>query len=439
MNLDKDIKNYKSLDEIADTYELHSNGAFADIYNILHDGVTGEIGYIKSENVGDYFISDVKDKISIDAHFKLKKTITKQGDILVARTGKIGGASIVTEDFINYNTNQNVVNIRIKDSQINPYYLVAFLNTKYGISEFKRASTGNVQPWLNLSILRKIKIPIVSNEYQVLIEEKLKEINDIRLKYENLKKEYENLISNLFNINKIDFESNISILKSNKLESRWDPEFYEKKYCDLLDYIKLVDNRKLSDLVDIEYSIDPGSSCYADEGIPFLRVSNLFEDKITPPEIKINPELIKKPEKYFIKRGNILMSKDGTIGIAYKSEVDLEYIPAGAIVRLSVKSKKIIDEDYLVAVLNSPVVRLQAERDSAGSIIMHWKKSQIENLLIPLVDSELMARISNAVKKCNYLRTIYRNNLIVITKATELSVKNSGEAIEYIMKNYQII
>ena len=145
------FSNYILLKECSKTYELHSNGAFKDIFNILHDNQKKEVNYIRSENVGNFFISGKMEKISKTAHKRLIKTQTKLNDILIARTGKIGGASIITSEWLSSNTNQNVVNIRV-NKNINAYFLLTFLNTIYGVNQFKRASTGNVQQWLNLSI-----------------------------------------------------------------------------------------------------------------------------------------------------------------------------------------------------------------------------------------------------------------------------------------------
>lgn len=161
----------KNLSTLADTYELHSNGAFKQIFNILHKDNSNDIKYIRSNNVGDFFIEGELEYISEYAHSNLPKTKTVLGDIITARTGKVGGASVVTQDWVNCNSNQNVVNIRIKNSDvINPYYLTTYLNTEYGIIQFEKSSTGNVQPWLNLSLLRRVKIVLLNTPFQEKIE-----------------------------------------------------------------------------------------------------------------------------------------------------------------------------------------------------------------------------------------------------------------------------
>ena len=62
----------------------------------------------------------------------------------MARKGKIGCASIIIKDYINFNSNDNVVNFKIIDKEVNPYYSVTFFNSRYGLKQVERMSTGNV-------------------------------------------------------------------------------------------------------------------------------------------------------------------------------------------------------------------------------------------------------------------------------------------------------
>ena len=54
--------------------------------------------------------------------------------------------------------------------------------------------------------------------------------------------------------------------------------------------------------------------------------------------------------------------------------------------------------------LNSIVVKLQAERDAGGSIIQHWKPSEIENVIIPILPMNEQQMIANKVKQSFKMR-----------------------------------
>lgn len=180
---------------------------------------------------------------------------------------------------------------------------------------------------------------------------------------------------------------------------RMDAEFYQQKYDDLFYRLNCFPCKKLGDIVNFTKSIEPGSDSYSDEGIPFVRVSDITRYGITKPEIKLPYNLTDNIEDLFTKKGTILLSKDGSIGIAYKVEESNPFITSSALLHLHVLNENEIDPDYLTLVLNSKIVQMQAERDAGGSIIQHWKPSEIFNVIIPVLDKNIQNSISNKIKK----------------------------------------
>lgn len=49
-------------------------------------------------------------------------------------------------------------------------------------------------------------------------------------------------------------------------------------------------------------------------------------------------------------------------------------------------------------------MKLQAERDAGGSIIQHWKPSEIENVIIPILPMNEQQMIANKVKQSFKMR-----------------------------------
>lgn len=117
------INNYVLLKDIVTMSDVSSNGSFAYVQETLNDDYPKVIPYIRSGNVGETFIyHDDLIKISKEAHSKLKLSQTKLYDIMMARKGKIGGASIITEQEVNFNCNENVIKLSIKDrNKYNPF------------------------------------------------------------------------------------------------------------------------------------------------------------------------------------------------------------------------------------------------------------------------------------------------------------------------------
>ena len=205
---------------------------------------------------------------------------------------------------------------------------------------------------------------------------------------------------------------------------RLDSEYYQSKYDAIERIIKGFSHKKLGDLVTIQKSIEPGSEAYQDEGIEFVRVANLSRFGISKSNICVNRQDFGKDlEKLAPKKETILLSKDGSIGISYCLEEDLECITSGAILHLKVKDKNEILPQVLNLILNSITTRLQAERDSGGSIIAHWKISEIENVLIPLFDFRVQKQIAYKIQKSFALRKVAKDLLESAKSKVECAIE----------------
>ena len=189
----------------------------------------------------------------------------------------------------------------------------------------------------------------------------------------------------------------------------------------------------LGELVAISKSVEPGSDYYLAEGVPFVRVADLTKFGITKPSIFLDKDIFKDVIRP--KQDTILMSKDGSIGIAYKVEKDEDFITSGAILHLQITNDSILP-DYLTLVINSKVVQMQAERDAGGSIIQHWKPSEISNVVIPILPMEKQQEISQKVQESFRLRNESKRLLNVAKTAVEIAIGESEEAaLEYLKEN----
>ncbi|MDE5591665.1 MAG: hypothetical protein K2I63_01725 [Helicobacter sp.] len=208
---------------------------------------------------------------------------------------------------------------------------------------------------------------------------------------------------------------------------RLDSEYYQSKYEKNEAVIKSKSYIKLGDIVTIKKSIEPGSEAYRDSGIPFVRVSNLSPFGISQSEVFLDSKDFKKGEleSLYPKKNTILLSKDGSVGISYCVEKDLECITSGAILHLHINDKSIVLPQYLALILNSLPTKLQAQRDSGGSIIAHWKIEEIKNILIPLLNTNVQKEIESKIIQSFALRTKSKNLLENDKIKVENTINNS--------------
>lgn len=400
---------------------------------------------LKTNDIRNNILLDEKENffyIDDSTDEKMKSSRLKKGDVLInivgATTDVIGRTSLILENFPKANITQAMAFCRIKQNILKQEYLFVFLQTYYGKIQVKRLARPTGQYNLNLEEISKILIPRLDINFQTnietLVNSSYQKLQDSKALY---KEAEELLLKKLDLLNFTPSEENIAIksFKESFMNTgRLDSEYYQPKYDELITYIKKTKFDKLDNIVNIKKSIEPGSEAYQDEGIPFIRVSNITKSGITDTEIHLSKDILREEDlkKLYPTKDTILLSKDGTVGIAYKIKNATEMITSGALLHLMIKRGDVLPE-YLTLVLNSLIVQLQAERDAGGSIIKHWKPSEIQEVLIPIIDISIQTQIEEKIKKSFELKEESKQLLELAKRAVEVAIeKNEDEAIKII-------
>jgi len=362
----------------------------------------------------------------------------EKGELLIEVKGKAEKVAIVYDDIPEKTlVSGSLFKLKV-NNKISREYLLAFLLCKYGAMFKDRSKTNLLISYISKPDLYNIPIPLASKEFQNEISKLIKQSHIVLKDSKTLYKEAEELL--LEELDLLDFkpsEENIatkSFKESFGTSGRLDSEYYQPKYDELVTHIKKTKFDKLGNIVNIKKSIEPGSEAYQEEGIPFIRVSNLTKFGITDTEIHLSKNMFsdKDLKKLYPTKDTILLSKDGTVGIAYKIKNETTIITSGALLHLSIKIDDVLSE-YLTLVLNSLIVQLQAQRDAGGSIIKHWKPSEIEEILIPIIDISIQTEIEEKIKKSFELKEKSVKLLDLAKRVVEVAIeKNEDEAIKII-------
>ena len=373
---------------------------------------SSELAYIDEETHAQYLASELH-----------------RGDILLSKTA-YAAASIVTMD--KCNSSQDTIAISLKSgSVLDPYYTVVYLNTVYGLFLMGHLFTGNIQSHFNLPDYKeKLLIPVFSGRFQSKIREWFEKALEAEEKAKKLYRDAEQQL--LSELGFADWKPNDETISVKKFSDsitagRFDAEYFQPKYDELFALLGKCATRPLGGrqgLVEIRRSMEPGSDVYSEEGIPFVRITDFSEMGIAPPEIHVPPGIcLDSPRP---KKDTILLSKDGSVGIAYKVEEDLDVVTSGGILHLTVKDKAVLP-DYLTLVLNSRIVRMQAERDAGGSIIQHWKPSEIERVRIPLLPLTQQQELAAKVQSSFALRAESKRLLDLAKHVVETAIEQGEE------------
>ena len=392
---------------------------------------TSNIKVLNSRYLRDYFLDYDSAKYGFGS-------IVQKNAIMINATG-VGTLGRVNINYLRQNfTIDNHINIIIANN-INPYYLMIFLKSYYGQSQINRyysGSSGQIE--IYSKNFDNFIIPIFSNNFQLKIENLVKSSHQKLENSKSLYKQAEQLI--LKELDLLDYKSSKekvaikNLSESFGVSGRLDSEYYQPKYDEILEKIKLTKYDRLGNIVNMLKSIEPGSEAYQESGIPFVRVSNLTKFEISKPDIHLSKNLFDNEilEKLQPKKDTILLSKDGTVGIAYNVKKDSNFVTSGAILHLSIKRDDVLPE-YLTLVLNSLLVQMQSQRDAGGSIIKHWKPSEIKKILIPIINKTIQSQIEQKIKKSFELKEQSKQLLDIAKKAVEIAIEEDEDiAMEYI-------
>ena len=360
----------------------------------------------------------------------LYKSLVKENQVLITIAGTIGNALVAQGLPINTNSNQAIANITLK-KDVNPFYVSTFLNSVFGKYQSQRLIVSNVQPNLLLVQVKSIKIPIFSQAFQLQIEKMVKGAQAKQNQSKELYAEAEKiLLAELGLINwkakhRLWFVKNYSDTQE---AERIDAEYFQPKYDEITNAIKNYSGGwdTLANIVSIKKCVEVGSNQYLNEGIPFVRVSNLSLFEITE-EKYISEKLYFKIKDNQPQKGEILFSKDATPGIAYYlNEIPQKMILSSGILRLNNKTEKITNE-CLTLTLNSILIQKQVKRDVGGSIIMHWRPEQVKKVIIPIFSKEIQTKIQQKIEESFRLRQQSKHLLDCAKKTVDIAIEKDEQ------------
>ena len=385
------------------------------------------------------------------------RRLVHQGDVIVSSIeGSLESCALVTDDYDGALCSTGFY--VLQSSKLNPETLLTLFKSLPMQQLMKKGCSGTILTAISKPELEKLPVPIIRQEVQEEIAQHVQKSFALRKEamqlLENAKLTVEQAIENGGNLlifNKLqkqaiqeerfaawllltEFGMLPTTDKENKtvktckklsdsflLSGRLDAEYYQPKYDYLFSHLSEFATSTIGELTDIRKSIEPGSDAYQETGVPFIRVSDMSKFGLSDTAIHLNAEDYRDVIRP--KKDTILLSKDGSVGIAYKVEEPLNVITSGAILHLSLKSADVLS-DYLTLVLNSPIVRLQAERDAGGSIIQHWKPSEIENVVIPILPMQIQQEIADKIKSSFKLRKESQQLLNDAKQMVEMTIES---------------
>jgi restriction endonuclease S subunit len=362
---------------------------------------------------------------------------------MMARKGKIGGASIIMPEDVDFNCNENVIKLDIRDKEkINPFYFTAFFNSKYGLKQVERLSTGNVQPWVSIFQIRKLKLFVPSTAFQIKIEEIILKAHQ---NIQDSKKQYlqaENKILEILGLNDFVPKQEAVNIKSFKdsfvATGRIDAEYYQKKYETITNAIKSFKNgfsTLESFISDYSTGFPYKSETYCEDGIPLIRINNISKGDLDISNAANIPYSdLNLSVKDIVKENDILISMSGTIGNSCKIPKGIKAVVNQRIMRITPKGYNV---DVLPILINSLIGQLQLEQIGTGGVQTNISATDVRLILIPNIDTNTQSKIADLVMSSYKLKNDSKDLLNVAKKAIDIAIDTDEKsALKFIKENF---
>lgn len=385
--------------------------------------------YIRNQDIKNFVVNKPEAHISKELFEKLKQFHIQEDDLFVTVVGTLGKVAIVRKKDTNSIFSCKSTLIRCTD--IDPYYLTAYMNSRVGQTLLLRCKRGAIQEGLNLFDIKTLKVAIPSKQFQEKLRIQIKSYFDLFEKSASMNTEAEQLLLKELNLGEFKSDArNFSIrnLKDCNIANRIDAEFWQEKYNRLL--INL--NRNSKRLGEMCRVLKGKTMEYVENGkykvIKTKQLKNSFID-IENCEDSTNKGItIADKDVLFASMG---VGSLGKTDIFYSEFYKEDYVTDST---LFILRDALLNPECLLTILRSEPYQNLIYRYIVGSSgIISISMADFENLPIPVINTETQRKISTLVKESHQHYQNGKNLLERVKSAIEIFIeRDEEEAIKYI-------
>lgn len=311
----------------------------------------------------------------------LEKYMLREGDLLVSLTGNVGRTALLTEDMIPAALNQRVACLRLKTDKITNRFLFHLLNSDYFETKCIQSSQGVAQKNMSTEWLKSYKLPLYSLSKQ----------NEITKILDNVR--------------------NTNILKNQELK-RYDDLIkarFVEMFGDINNNIYDYDIRCLNDVCEFIKDGTHQTPIYTQDkenGYKFMSSKDVVLGSIDWNHLKYIPEDLHKELYKHIspRRGDILLAKNGTTGIAAMVDRDEVF---DIYVSLAILRPLNINSTYLLFAINSNTTKRQFDACLKGIGVpnLHLGEIKKAKIIVPPLDKQIdFEKYAKQVDKSKFIQ-----------------------------------
>lgn len=390
------VKAFKTLKVVG--VELKSFGAYS-----LNNDVTymnSGVPFVRGVNMkkGRIVFTDM---IYIDeiANSLLWKSEVKPEMVLLSMSGTIGDVALASKKWkYPINSNQDIAKINTK-GKINPYFLFAFLLSKFGQNYLKREARGSVQQHVFLSQMELFEIPTLGPTLCQRIEQLILESDDKLFLSEELYKKAEFILLETLGLKDFQPSSdpiNVKYFKESFLTTgRLDAEYFQLKYEDYLMLIQSYSNGfgLLSSVCNLkDNNFNPEDNIL----YKYIELANIGKTgDVTGLTIAKGIELPSRARRIVRRDDVIISSIEGSLDRC--ALVTDEYENALCSTGFYIINSKHLNSETLLVLFKSEPLQNILKQNCSGTILTSINKTEFQNIPLPLVKTDLQKKIKDMI------------------------------------------
>ena len=405
-------------------------GPFGSAYDTDNYVDFSNYRYIRGQDVKPFFVQDNLSKfIAGHDYLRLQKYSLSAGDILVSVVGTLGNACIVRE-------NETPAIFSCKSTaviakSINRFYLITYLNSKYGRKLLLRKERGAIQKGLNLDDLKSLTIPRFTESLYLQIETAIKaafaSVDESKKRYQIA----ETILHDILCVSKCAiFEKTYSEKKlsaSFASSGRLDAEYYQPKYEAIAQKLNTRETvLSLCNLYDKNFNPDEKQTYQYIELADVGQSGDIFDV-----DIQYGSDLPTRARR-IVKSGQIIVSSvEGSLQSCalITSEYDGALCSTGFYV---LDSDSINSETLLVLFKSEPIQALMKQRCS-GTILTAISKDELLSMPLPMIEENVQKEIAAKVQESFALRKQSKQLLEYAKQAVEMAIEQGEDvAMEWL-------
>lgn len=418
------IKNlpFETLGSLVSTFRKGIFDIKADTYAEWGEGVP----FVRISDLRDGLINkDTTAWIPRSVHEAESKTKMTYGDLVLSKTA-YPAASLVTVP--ECNVSQDIIAVRLSENgkvQFKQGYLVAFLNSKYGMRLMGREFQGNVQQHLSLDDGKKLRIPKLGHELQGLVDGLFRRGDGIRDSAQSGLRDAENTLLSALGLagwapqQPLAYVSSLTAIQTAK---RLDAQFYAPRIQELINLLA----GSSSTIGTVAESRHERFDKADHEEFDYIEIGNL-EASGTAVSARIPADEAPSRATWYVREGDIITSTVRPIrrlSAQILPEQDGSVCSSGFVVLRPTGTLP----EVLLTFLRLPAICELMDLYASASMYPAISEADILRIPFPAIDSATAGSICEAVRRSRVARAHALELLDRAKRSVEIAIEEDEDA-----------